>query len=217
MWRMMALEWTYIELNKRQLCVARSGWKGHVTAPKGGPRIRAKAGGGGGNVRPFLLIALRWALVQPSAERPLTQGILPAKWLAMSEPCGSPLAKRKVSRMVEAAGVEPASENTSSQSTTCVSPFSCRDRLETEPSAPAAIPDMSHRHASGRNVAASPLNDDQSRAVGTLKLIAHRLLSGESVVCVRSYVVFPRVLRGAWASARVPRSRTPVEARSPPE
>ena len=119
-------------------------------------------------------------------------------------------------KVVEAAGVEPASENTSSQITTCVSPFSCRSRLETEPSAPAAIPDVSHCHASGRNVAASPLNDDQSRAVGTLKLIAHRLLSGESVVCVRSYVVFPRDLRGAWASARVPRSRTPVEARSPP-
>src|SRR4030095_15276767 len=102
------------------------------------------------------------------------------------------------------------------RSTTCVSPFPCRNRLETEPSAPAAIPDMSHRHASGRNVAASLLNDDQSRAVGALKLIAHWLLSSESVVCVRSYVVFPRVLRGAWASTRVPRSRTPVEARSPP-
>src|SRR5688572_33109656 len=92
--------------------------------------------------------------------------------------------------MVEAAGVEPASENTSSQITTCVSPFSCRSRLETEPSAPAAIPDVSHCHASGRNVAASLLNDDQSRAVDTLKLIAHRFLSGESVVCVRSYVFF---------------------------
>src|SRR3954470_12606185 len=118
--------------------------------------------------------------------------------------------------MVEAAGVEPASENTSSQSTTCVSPFSCRGRLETEPSAPAAIPDISHCHASGRNVAASLLNDDQSQAVGTLRLIAHWFLSSESVVCVRSYVVFPRDLRGAWASARVPRSRTPVEAKSPP-
>jgi len=94
--------------------------------------------------------------------------------------------------LVEAAGVEPASENTSSQITTCVSPFSCRGRLGTEPSAPAAIPDMSHCHASGRNVAASLLNDDQSRAVDTLKLIAHWLLSSESVVCVRSYVVFPR-------------------------
>jgi hypothetical protein len=124
--------------------------------------------------------------------------------------------KRELSRMVEAAGVEPASENTSSQSPTCVSPFSCRDRLETEPSAPAAIPDISHRHASGRNVTASLLNDDQSRAVGTPKLIAHWFLSSESVVCVRSYVVFPRDLRGAWASARVPRSRTPVEAKSPP-
>ena len=122
----------------------------------------------------------------------LAQGILPVERLAMSEPYGSPEAKRKVSRMVEAAGVEPASENTSSQITTCVSPFSCRNRLETEPSAPVAIPDMSHRHASGRNVAASLLSDDQSRAVGALKLIAHRLLSGESVVCVRSYVVFPR-------------------------
>jgi hypothetical protein len=65
-------------------------------------------------------------------------------------------------------------------------------------------------------VAASLLNDDQSRAVGALQLIAHWLLSSESVVCVRSYVVFPRDLRGAWASARVPRSRTPVEAKSPP-
>jgi hypothetical protein len=55
---------------------------------------------------------------------------------------------------------------------------------------------MSHCHASRRNVAASPLNDDQSRAVGTLKLIAHWLLSSESVVCVRSYVVFPQDLRG---------------------
>ena len=58
---------------------------------------------------------------------------------------------------MEAAGVEPASENTSSQTPTCVSPFSCRDRLETEPSAPAAIPDLSHCHASERNVAASLL------------------------------------------------------------
>ena len=117
---------------------------------------------------------------------------------------------------MEAAGVEPASENTSSQITTCVSPFSCRNRLETEPSAPAAIPDVSHCRASRRNVAASLLNDGQSRAVGPLRLTAHWLLSSESVVCVRSYVVFPRVLRGAWASARVPRSRTPVEAKSPP-
>ena len=58
---------------------------------------------------------------------------------------------------MEAAGVEPASENTSSQTTTCVSPFSCRDRLETEPKAPAAIPDVSHRHASERHVGASLL------------------------------------------------------------
>ncbi|MGH9387318.1 MAG: tyrosine-type recombinase/integrase [Vicinamibacterales bacterium] len=33
---MMALEWNDVDLNKRQLCVARSEWKGHVTAPKGG-------------------------------------------------------------------------------------------------------------------------------------------------------------------------------------
>lgn len=36
---MMALEWTDLDLSKRQLTVARSDWKGHVTAPKGG-RIR---------------------------------------------------------------------------------------------------------------------------------------------------------------------------------
>src|SRR5687768_15372040 len=35
----MALEWTDVVLNKRQLCVARSDWKGHVTVPKGG-RLR---------------------------------------------------------------------------------------------------------------------------------------------------------------------------------
>ena len=35
----MALEWTDVDLHKRQLCVARSEWKGHVTVPKGG-RLR---------------------------------------------------------------------------------------------------------------------------------------------------------------------------------
>jgi integrase len=35
----MALEWTNVDLQKRQLCVAQSEWKGHVTMPKGG-RIR---------------------------------------------------------------------------------------------------------------------------------------------------------------------------------
>ncbi len=36
---MMALEWQDVDLGKRQLCVQRSEWKGHVTAPKGG-RLR---------------------------------------------------------------------------------------------------------------------------------------------------------------------------------
>lgn len=36
---MMALEWTDVDLNKGKLCVARSEWKGQVTATKGG-RIR---------------------------------------------------------------------------------------------------------------------------------------------------------------------------------
>jgi integrase len=36
---MMALEWTDVDLAKRQLCVQRSDWKGHVTVPKGG-RLR---------------------------------------------------------------------------------------------------------------------------------------------------------------------------------
>ena len=36
---MMALEWRDVDLTKRQLCVARSEWKGHVTMPKGG-RLR---------------------------------------------------------------------------------------------------------------------------------------------------------------------------------
>jgi integrase len=35
----MALEWTDVDFAKRQLTVARSEWKGHVTMPKGG-RIR---------------------------------------------------------------------------------------------------------------------------------------------------------------------------------
>jgi integrase len=33
---MMALEWTDIDWTSRQLCIRRSEWKGHVTAPKGG-------------------------------------------------------------------------------------------------------------------------------------------------------------------------------------
>ncbi len=36
---MMALEWSDVDLGKRQLCVQRSEWKGHVTVPKGG-RLR---------------------------------------------------------------------------------------------------------------------------------------------------------------------------------
>ena len=36
---MMALEWSDVDLGKRQLCVQRSDWKGHVTATKGG-RLR---------------------------------------------------------------------------------------------------------------------------------------------------------------------------------
>jgi integrase len=36
---MIGLEWLDIDLEKRQLCVARSEWRGHVGAPKGG-RIR---------------------------------------------------------------------------------------------------------------------------------------------------------------------------------
>jgi len=35
----MALEWQDVDLHKRQLCVQRSEWKGHVTVPKGG-RLR---------------------------------------------------------------------------------------------------------------------------------------------------------------------------------
>jgi|SRR5687767_2535689 len=114
----------------------------------------------------------------------------------MSEPCGSREAKRKVSRMVEAAGVEPASENTSSQTTTCVSPFDCRGRLRTEPSAPSASPDSSRPRASRRNAGTSLLNDGHSQATGLLRVTAHWFLSSESVVCVRSYVCFPQDLRG---------------------
>jgi integrase len=36
---MMALTWADVDLDKRQLCVQRSDWKGHVTVPKGG-RLR---------------------------------------------------------------------------------------------------------------------------------------------------------------------------------
>jgi len=36
---MMALEWGDIDLEKRQVCVQRSDWKGHLTLPKGG-RLR---------------------------------------------------------------------------------------------------------------------------------------------------------------------------------
>jgi integrase len=36
---MMALEWRDVDFQKRQICVQRSEWKGHVTVPKGG-RLR---------------------------------------------------------------------------------------------------------------------------------------------------------------------------------
>ena len=36
---MMALEWTDVNFTKQQLCIQRSDWHGHVTAPKGG-RLR---------------------------------------------------------------------------------------------------------------------------------------------------------------------------------
>jgi integrase len=36
---MLALEWDDVDLERRQLCVRRSDWRGHVTTPKGG-RIR---------------------------------------------------------------------------------------------------------------------------------------------------------------------------------
>ena len=36
---MIALEWRDVDLGKRQICVQRSDWNGHVTTPKGG-RLR---------------------------------------------------------------------------------------------------------------------------------------------------------------------------------
>jgi integrase len=36
---MIALEWTDVDFNTRQLCIRRSDWNGHVTSPKGG-RLR---------------------------------------------------------------------------------------------------------------------------------------------------------------------------------
>jgi len=36
---MIALEWRDVDLGKRQLCIQRSEWRGHVTVPKGG-RLR---------------------------------------------------------------------------------------------------------------------------------------------------------------------------------
>ena len=88
--------------------------------------------------------------------------------------------------MVEAAGVEPASENTSSKPTTCVSPFSGRSRIGTEPSAPAANSEKSRPHPSERQVSASRLNDGLSQGAGRLRQTAHWLLSSESVVRIRS-------------------------------
>ena len=36
---MKALRWSDVDLTKRQLCVERSDWEGHITSPKGG-RLR---------------------------------------------------------------------------------------------------------------------------------------------------------------------------------
>ena len=52
---------------------------------------------------------------------------------------------------------------------------------------------MSYRHASERHVTASLLYDGRSRAAGVLRATAHWLLSSESVVRFRSYVVVHRI------------------------
>jgi integrase len=73
---LMALEWRDVDLDKRQLTVARSEWKGHVTAPKSG-RLRRVP------MTERLALALRDArhlrgprVVSDDQGRPLTQKVV---------------------------------------------------------------------------------------------------------------------------------------------
>ena len=77
---MMALEWSDVDLDKRQLCVQRSEWKGHVTVPKGG-RLR------------YVPLTTRLAMVF-RADRHLTG----ARVLCSAD--GSPLTQREVQGLV---------------------------------------------------------------------------------------------------------------------
>ena len=91
------------------------------------------------------------------------------RWLAMSEPTGSPEARRWASRMVEAAGVEPASEGASSQDSTCVSALDISlAGSKSDEKNLTASPGMSRPHTPRRHVGASPLNGASSPVEGAL-------------------------------------------------
>ncbi len=187
----MALEWSDVDLAKRQMTVARSEWKGHVTATKGerlrhaadeaadealrgaastGPRVLCEGAAHTEGLQVLMRRAARRANVKPGVhilrhtfcshlamrgaparaiqelaghqDLTTTQRYMHLSPAASTRPSGSwrrgpspaveRLGKRGgrpgrrgrrpvVKKVVEAAGVEPASERTSSQDSTCVS------------------------------------------------------------------------------------------------
>jgi hypothetical protein len=116
--------------------------------------------------------------------------------------------------MVEAAGVEPASENAASQDPTCVSPFDVSRPDRNGAKSPGRPSRNTSPLRSGRRATTSLLHDGQPQVAGVLGVTAH-CLSSESELRIRSYGCSTGLTR-RWPSARVPRSHTPVEAKSPP-
>jgi len=109
--------------------------------------------------------ALRPAVARHERAYPSTrtQGVL-AQGFA-----GSPEARRWASRMVEAAGVEPASEGASSQDSTCVSALEISlAGSKSDEKNLTASPGMSRPHTPRRHVGASPLNGASSPVEGAL-------------------------------------------------
>ena len=77
---MLALQWTDVDLTKRQLCVQRSDWNGHITAPKGG-RLR------------YVPLTLR--LATALGEHRHLRGPL-----VLCQPDGSPLTRQTVQSLI---------------------------------------------------------------------------------------------------------------------
>ena len=92
--------------------------------------------------------------------------------------------------VVEAAGVEPASESAFPPESTCLSALaSLAPGIEGRRKKPGASPEKSCRQASGRRLKASPLNDAQSRHAGDGGVDGSRFTRPEAAACPQLHQV----------------------------